>query len=225
MSTAESYPFRDGVAGFFDLPFRAARHLVPRHLVPLERRPGGAVLSVASFDFHTSPVGPYGEIVLSIVVAPLVVSGRELPKAALYPFVVATTTTAAREHGIARWKLPHFPEDVGIDFRREPGVFAVSVVAAGTPVLEMTVTGQAGMPVKDLYQVFVEDEHLAEVLMEGESSEHEEGTGSLSLRAHPLLAGLDVEGLEPSPFREQWIRAGMETFHPVVPLAALRRGR
>jgi glycine C-acetyltransferase len=55
------------------------------------------------------------------------------------------------------------------------------------------------------------------------SGEHEEETGALVIHRHPLLGGLDPELVEPYPFREQWIRNGVETFHAVVPVAQLRR--
>ncbi len=62
------YHFRDAIGGFFELPTENARALLPSDLQPIEPRHGSAVLSVMAFDFHNSPVGSYGELILSILV-------------------------------------------------------------------------------------------------------------------------------------------------------------
>ena len=53
---------------------------------------------------------------MSVIVSPLVKPGERLPKSAFYPYLVATTTKAARDHAIERWHLPHWMEDVEIEF-------------------------------------------------------------------------------------------------------------
>lgn len=206
-------------AGYFDLPTRQARQLLPAHLQPFEHRPGGSILAVTSFDFHDSPVGPYQELVLSIVVAPLVLAGQAFPKAAMYPYLVATSTRISREHGIERWKLPHWMEDVEIRFDRTPGSASIQVFAGSDLVLAMTITDHpVQTPVSDRYQVFVQDEHMADVIMAGQSSEHEEETGALTLYPHAFHGPLPVEEVDLTPFLEQWLKAGTETFHPIVPV-------
>ena len=67
---------------------------------------------MTAFDFTESTVGSYGEVVMSMIVAPLVKPGERLPKSAFYPYLVGTTTKAARDHAIERWHLPHWMEDV-----------------------------------------------------------------------------------------------------------------
>ena len=36
--------------------------------------------------------------------------------AAFFPFLVGTTTKASREHAIKLWHLPHFMDDIQIEF-------------------------------------------------------------------------------------------------------------
>src|SRR5262245_65777883 len=80
----------------------------------MELHHGTSIFSMTAFDFTQSMVGPYGEVVMSVIVAPLVKPGERLPKSAFYPYLVATTTKAARDHAIERWHLPHWMEDVAI---------------------------------------------------------------------------------------------------------------
>ena len=86
------YHFRDAIGGFFEFPTENARALLPSELQPIEPHHGSSVLSVMAFDFHDSPVGEYGELILSIFVSPLVQPGQPMPRAAFYPFKLGTTT-------------------------------------------------------------------------------------------------------------------------------------
>src|SRR4029453_1887278 len=112
------YGYANAISGFFEFPPENARRLLPRPPEPAELRPGTSIFSMTAFDFTESMVGPYGEVVMSVIVAPLVKPGERLPKAAFYPYLVATTTKAARDHAIERWHLPHWMEDVEIGFAR-----------------------------------------------------------------------------------------------------------
>ena len=97
------YRFRDAIGGFFEFPTENARALLPTDLQPIEPHHGSSVLSVMAFDFHDSPVGEYGELILSILVAPRVDTGHSWPRSAFWPFRLGTTTTESREHAIERW--------------------------------------------------------------------------------------------------------------------------
>jgi hypothetical protein len=214
MSTV-SYLFKDGINAFFSMPTENARRILPLHLQPLERQHGLSILSIAAFDFWESPIGAYQEVVMSLVVAPFIIPQKALPKAALYPYQVATTSKASREHAIERWRLPHWMEDVGISFLRAETSIEVSVEASGIEVVKMKVTDHASAPAEDLYQVFVQDGFMSDVVMRGALSEHEEELGSLSLTDHLFHQALELPEVEVRPFREQWIRGGTETFHPI----------
>ena len=67
------YDYRHAIGGFFEFPTENARKLLPAHLHPVEPHHGQSVLSVMAFDFTAGSVdniGPYGELVLSVHVAP-----------------------------------------------------------------------------------------------------------------------------------------------------------
>jgi hypothetical protein len=165
---------------------------------------------MTAFDFTESEVGPYGEVVMSVIVAPLVKPGEKLPKSAFYPYLVATTTKAAREHAIERWHLPHWMEDVEIAFRPE-----------GAPVAELTITDHSWSPVSHLYQSFMNDgsgAYLANITMEGKQSEHEEESGRLQLFEHPFNQDVAISAIYENPFRELWMRDGVQAFEPLVQL-------
>lgn len=215
--TTVSYHFTDGINAFFDIPTSAARKLLPGHLEPLERQHDTSILSIAAFDFHDSPIGPYREAVLSIVVAPLLPPNKPLPKAALYPYLVTTTSRASRDHAIERWRLPHWMDDTQIEFQRRAGTISLRVGVNEAEVLRMTIGEHDFRRASDLYQVFVQDNFMSDVVMSGDLSEHEAETGSLALEDHAFHGPLAIGDVETIPFREQWIRGGTETFHPLVP--------
>jgi hypothetical protein len=86
------YRYRLCVGAYFEMPTADARELIPSHLEPLEVQHERSILAVTAFDFTDSMVGPYQEVVLGVVVPPVVRPGKPLPKAALFPFMVGTTT-------------------------------------------------------------------------------------------------------------------------------------
>lgn len=218
------YAYRNAISGFFEFPTDNARRILPRHLEPAELHHGSSIFSMTAFDFTQSEVGAYGEIVMSVIVAPLVKPGERLPKAAFYPYLVATTTRAARDHAIERWHLPHWMEDVEVVFSTEGRGITVKVVADGAPVAELTITDHTFRPVSHLYQSFMRDDggaYLATIVMEGSQSEHEEETGRLKLHEHPFNKDLAISEIYENPFRELWMREGVQTFHPLVQLATV----
>lgn len=215
------YGYRNALNGLFELPTDNARRLLPSHLEPAELHHGTSILSVACFDFTESEVGAYGEVVMAVLVSPLVKPGERLPKAALYPYLVGTTTRAAREHAIERWHLPHWMEDVEMAFEPSPGALRARVGLGGQPVLDLTLTEHAWERVSHPYQCFMRDgsgAYLAHMTFDGEQSEHENETGKLLLHDHPFHQGLAVDDVYDVPFREVWNRAGVQTFDPLVTL-------
>ena len=159
---------------------------------------------------------------MAVIVSPLVKPGEKLPKSAFYPYLVATTTKAARDHAIERWHLPHWMEDVDIEFDRGPGSHHPrSVKADGAPVADLTITDYSWNPVSHLYQSFMKDgegAYLAKITMEGPQSEHEEETGRLRLYDHPFNKELSIADVYEVPFRELWMRDGLQTFQPLIQL-------
>ena len=215
------YGYSDAFSGFFEFPTENARRILPKHLEPAELHHGSSIFAMTVFDFTESMVGSYGEVVMAVIVAPLVSAGERLPHSAFFPYRVATTTKEAREHAIERWRLPHWMEDVEIDFDRPSGRIEAKISVAGAPIANLSVTEHSWNPVSHLYQSFMADEdgsYMARITMEGNQSEHEEETGKLELHEHPFNAELDLQEIYESPFREIWMREGQQLFDPLTQL-------
>ncbi|MBE23177.1 MAG: hypothetical protein CME22_05780 [Gemmatimonadetes bacterium] len=217
--SAGQYFFKEGVSCLFEIPTDNARRLLPKHLQPVERRPESSVLSVSAFDFHAGDAGQYQELVLAILVPPLVKKGEPLPKAALYPFMVGTSTQLGRDQGIERWKLPHFPQDINVTFSENNSSVKLKAEEEGAPILELTVTQHIFAQTELLFHSFMSDpqgDFKADITMRGELySEHEFEMGSLVLFDHEMTRGLAVDEVACNPFREQWMRNGVEVFSPL----------
>jgi hypothetical protein len=217
------YHYRDAISGFFEFPTENARRILPRGLEPVEPHHGVSVFAVTVFDFDESEVGAYREAVYAVIVPPLVGGNGRLAKSAFYPWQVATTTNAARAHAIDRWHLPHWMDDVEVDVLRDGRKITAKVRAEGSPAAELTVTEHSWEPVSHLYQSFQRDEsgsYLANILFQGEKSEHEEEAGHLVLQDHPFNKDLVIPEVSEIPFRELWMRNGVQVFDPLVLLGA-----
>ena len=215
------YGYSNAMSGFFEFPTANARRILPAHLEPAELHHGSSIFSMTCFDFTDSEVGPYGEVVMAVIVAPFVEPGERLPKSAFYPYQVATTTAAARAHAIERWHLPHWMEDVGMDVSQADGRRTTRVTCNGDLAAELTVSDYQWKPVSHLYQSFMKDDsgaYQANIVMEGEESEHEEEAGKLVLHDHPFNADLEIADVWDVPFREIWMRQGKQTFDPLIQL-------
>lgn len=213
------YGYRDAISGFFEFPTENARRVLPRGFEPVEVHHGTSILAVTVFDFDESEVGEYGEVVYAVIVPPLVRDTR-LPKSAFFPWQVATTTRAAREHAIERWHLPHWMDDVKVDFERADGKLTARVEADGAAALELTVTDHSWQAVSHLYQSFQKDEdgtYLANILFEGDKSEHEEETGTIVLHEQNAFnKDIVISEVYATPFRELWMRKGCQLFDPLA---------
>jgi hypothetical protein len=217
------YAFAHAISGFFEFPTDNARRLVPRPLEPVELHHGSSVLSVTVFDFTESVVGQYRELVLAVAVMPLVRPGERLPKSALYPYLVATSTAAAREHAISTWHLPHWMEDADFHIEDSGSRIQARVSLGGAPVADLCVAEHSWQPVSHLYQSFMRDNDecfVAEILMEGKQSEHEDEAGHVRLHDHPFNRSLTLNDISDIPFREVWMRDGMQTFENLVSFPA-----
>jgi len=213
------YFYRNAIGGFFEFPTEAARRLLPSSVEPVEIHHGMSVLNVTAFDFHRSDVGAFGEVLIAVVVAPLVRPGEKQPRSALFPHMVATTTQVAREYAIQNWHLPHWMSDVDVAFEPGPHRLMVTLQVGGSKVIEMTVTDHSWKAVHHPYQAFTLDGPrlcLAKLSMQGDLSEHEEEAGSLTLYPHPFNERLPIAEINPRPFREQWMRDGLQTIQPLI---------
>ena len=216
------YRFSNSVVGFFEFPTENAVRILPSFLQPVEPHHGQSVLGVMAFDFADSMVGAYGELILSVGVAPRLDSGVRFPRAAYYPFLLGTTTRASREHAIERWHLPHFMEDIELGFHAKKGEMRVEAAHGGSPIIDMRITDYGWEPVEHLYQTFMQDDsgsYMAEILMAAPFSENEEERGELTLHPHAFTAAIDRDAVTTTPFRELWMRDGLQTFHPLQQLS------
>lgn len=211
------YGFRNCIGAFFQMDTQNARDLLPRHLQPVEAQHDRSVLAILAFQFTESEVGAYDELVMAIITPPRVDPGKALPKAAFYPFVVATSTEAARAHAIERWHLPHYSQDLDFLFQEEDSQIKLVVRERSHPVLELEVFAHAFRKVVNPYHAFTVAEasgtpYKVNIFMDAPHMEHEAERGHLTLHDHPMLEGLDGALVDPIPFREEWYRAGVQTF-------------
>lgn len=213
------YGYADAVNVLCEFPTENARRILPSHLTPLEPHHGLSVFSMIAFDFTDSVVGSYREVVMSVAIAPLVEPGLPVPRVSFFPYLVATTTESSRQHAIDTWHLPHWMEDVEIEFDAGDGTLTASVGVGGAPVARMTVHQHRWERVAHDYQGCIQDDAgswIAKILMEGLASEHENEQGSLELHDHDFNVLLDVEDVCEVPFREMWMRHGQQTFAPLA---------
>lgn len=212
------YEFAHCIGAMFEMSTSDARKILPAHLQPLEVQHTRSVLAVLAFRFTGSEVGPYDEVVLSVVTPPRAEPGKPLPKAAFYPFMLATSTEAAREHAIDRWHLPHYRKDLDFSFEAVNGTMKMVAMDEGSPVLELSVSEHSFESMTNPYHCFMtngERRLKVNIFMNAEHSQHEEETGELILHPHPMTEMLDREDVSSYPFREEWYGPGVQTFEEV----------
>ena len=223
---ARRYHYRHAINGFFEIPTDNARAILPHGLQPVEPHHGRSILTVTAFEFHDSAVGAYRELALSVIIPPRIHPGEPMPRAAMYPFLVGTTTAEARQHGMEVWRLPHFPENLDVAFEQKDGAIVVTAAARGKPILTLRVTDGGAVAwdqVEHRYQTFMSDAaggYVSPLVMAGPFMEHEEERGSLVLHPHLFNRAIDHDEVTTTPFREQWMRDGVETIHPLQTLTA-----
>jgi hypothetical protein len=220
------YHFRDAIGGFFEFPTENARAILPPDMQPIESHHGSSVLSVMAFDFHDSPVGEYGELILSILVAPRIEPMQPWPRSAFWPFRLGTTTAESRAHAIERWHLPHYMQDISIAWERGNGHITINATDRGEPIVDMTVTEHEWSTVEHPYQAFMHDDegaYTSTIVMAGSFSENEEERGGIVIHSQAMTDLLADWEVDVTPFRELWMRNGLQTFHPLRQLAALAR--
>ena len=220
------YHYRDAIGGFFEFPTENAKAILPPELQPIEPHHGSSVLSVMAFDFHDSPVGDYGELILSILVSPRLEPGQPMPRSAFYPFRLATTTRESREHAIERWHLPHYMQDIKIGWERGDGHLTIHATDRGASVVDMTITEHEWSEASHRYQAFMNDEegaYTSTIVMEGQFSENEEERGGITIYSQAMTDLLTDWDVDFTPFRELWMKNGLQTFHPLKTLASYAR--
>jgi len=218
------YGFQNCMGAFFQMDTGNATAILPAHLQPIEAQHGRSVLAILAFQFTESEVGAYDEIVMAIITPPRVEPGSQLPKAAFYPFMVGTSTEASRAHAIERWHLPHYPADLAFDFRQDDDRIELAVTDSdGAPVLDLAVSAHDFNDAVNAYHTFTVDgasgaPYKVNIFMDAPHAEHEAERGVLKLHDHAMLDALDLAEVDRIPFREEWYRAGVQTFHELEAL-------
>lgn len=207
------YAFRRSLGAFFFAKAEFVRTWLPRGLTPFEMCPGHALLAITAFDFIESEVGPYGELVVSVLVAPFASRGDELPHAASYPVMLATTTAQSRAHASEQWYLPRHERCMEMHFVEQNGRRTVHVLDAGEQVLSLSVQYRKTAASVRLYQVFSSRDgviHRVNVRISGELDEHQDESGELQLQAHPWARRIADVLLDEQPMMEQSMDVGEE---------------
>lgn len=214
---SKSY-FSTGVSALFEMSTSDAERILPGHLQPIEVRPQRSILNVTAFHFRESEVGPYAELVLSVVVPPVVRSWARHPKAGFYPFLAATSSERSRRMRADRLRIPVYPHDITAQFIERPDQVRIQIGAEGKPAVDVTVTQHEWSSTTHLLQSYMMDGEqrlTADVQISGRYTMHEQERGRITLHPHPLTEQLTLEDVSPYPFREHWLKEGFELFHPV----------
>jgi hypothetical protein len=219
---AGRYVFTSGVSAFFEMPTSDAKRILPPHLQPVEVRHERSILAVTAFHFSESVVGPYAELMLSVVVPP--VPGRwgfSHPKAGFYPFMAATSSEQSRRHRSEQFRIPHIAEDIDARFVETAGALHVAIWSRSGPVVDLTVTQHKWETTTHLLHTFMMDgkqRYKANLQISGRYTVHENERGRMTLHRHPMTTALTLEEISPYPFREHWLKEGIELFHPLETL-------
>jgi len=214
------YIFRAAIGAYFHVDTNIVRSWLPNGLVPLEARPGHSVFALTSFDFIDSEVGPYAEVVLSVLVPPFASRNGDLPHAATFPIVLLTTTAASAAHNGERWYLPGFERPMKIELLQAEDRRILRVSDEGKPLLTLSVKRNGAAPTSRLFQVFTTNKgvlHRANVRFIGDLDEHQDETGHLELFPHAVTDRLSNALLDDLPIVEQSMDSGEEQYADVVP--------
>jgi hypothetical protein len=212
------YPFRHAVSVFSRMPTAAAAMLLPSHLRPMEVQHGSAVFGVSAFDFLDSPVGPYRQVALAVVVPPHAKPEGPFPKFAFCPVRVATSCRSSRRHAAEEWRLPSYDRDLEVHFQDLGGRINVYVYEGSDPIVDFTASCRKWNPVDQAYQSFMTDcarRFRVDFHLRGPMSVHEEERGHLRIHPHALWRGIEREEIEAIPFRELWMKDGVQVFQEI----------
>lgn len=211
-----SYRFHMGVSAFFEMATADARALLPAHLEPIEVRHQRSVLSVTTFLFDDSVVGPYTELMFSVIVPPKVSPWGQHAKAGFFPFLAATSSYEARRIKAERFHFPYHEESIDAQFIETDESSRIRLFESGSPILDMSVTSGPWETTTHLLQGFMMngDERLRTTLqISGDYTVHENEKGQIKLFPHTMTEGLLSEEVSPCPFREHSFKNGTEVFH------------
>lgn len=220
MVADKSY-FSTGISAFFEMATADAVRLLPPHLQPIEINPQRSILNVSIFHFQRSEVGPYAELMFSVVVPPVADEWGKHPKGGFFPILAATSSVRSREHRKQLLRIPHYEENIDAQFIERPERLRVRIRAGGKPVVALSVTPHVWLSTTHLLHAFMMDGSRrlkADFQVSGRYTVHEQERGSMTIHRHPMTDRLNLGELSRQPFREHWLKEGCELFHPVESL-------
>ena len=150
-----SYRFHSGVSAFFEMATADARAVLPEHLEPIEVTHQRSVLSVTAFLFDDSVVGPYTELMFSVIVPPMVAEWGQHAKAGFFPFLAATSSAEARRIKSERFHFPYHPEYIDAQFIETDEKLRVRIFGSGDPIIDLSVTQGTWETTTHLLQSFM----------------------------------------------------------------------
>lgn len=214
------YDFRTGVSAFFEMATADAMAVLPKYLQPIEVRHQRSVLSVTAFLFEESEVGPYTELMFSVIVPPMVADWGRHAKAGFYPFLAATSSAESRRARSESLHFQYLEEDIDAQFIETGDRLRVRAWGRGEPIIDFSVTQGQWESTSHLLQgfsIWEDRRYRTTVQISGQYTVHENERGSLVLFPHAMTAALLRSELSPYPFREHWLKNGTEVFHSLVP--------
>ena len=216
MPVVGSYRFHTGVSAFFEMATADARAVLPEHLEPIEVTHQRSVLSVTAFLFDDSVVGPYTELMFSVIVPPTVAQWGQHAKAGFYPFLAATSSEEARRIKADRFHFPYHEQSIDAQFIETEDRVRIRVFGGDAAILDLSVTPGAWESTTHLLQGFMMngEERLRTTLqISGDYTVHENESGQMTLFPHSITSDLLRHEVSPYPFREHWFKNGTEVFH------------
>lgn len=210
------YPFSTGVSAFFEMATVDALAVLPSYLQPIEVRHQRSVLSVTAFLFEDSDVGPYTELMFSVIVPPMVADWGHHAKAGFYPFLAATSSAEARQGREERFHFPYLDQDIDAQFIESNDRLRVRAWGGGEPIVDFSVTQGNWESTSHLLQGFSGcrgQRFRTTVQISGEYTVHENEKGTMTLFPHEFTAALLTTEVAAYPFREHWFKNGTEVFH------------
>ena len=215
------YVFTTGVSAFFEMPTSDARRILPGHLQPVEVRHERSILAVTAFHFRESVAGPYAELMLSVIVPPVPGRWGQHPKAGFYPFLAATSSEESRRHRSEDFRIPHLADDIDVQFVESAGALRTSVWSRSGPIVDLSVTQHKWESTTHLLHTFMMhgmQRYKANIQISGRYTVHENERGRMTIHHHPMTTALTLEEISRYPFREHWLKEGVELFHPLETL-------
>lgn len=210
------YDFRTGVSAFFEMATSDAVAVLPEYLQPIEVRHQRSVLSVTAFLFDDPEVGPYTELMFSVIVPPQVAKWGEHAKAGFFPFLAATSCAEARRRRAERFHFTYLDENIDAQFIETRDRLRVRAWALDEPIVDFSVTQRAWEDTSHLLQGYTaegDQRYRTTVQISGEYTVHENEEGNMTLFPHPLTEALLRQEISAYPFREHWFKNGTEVFH------------